>query len=190
MAGFYFKSNEDYENHEVPQTEAPVAGIDEDFAACLKSATVVALIEDYLRCGQKHGKFESGEQMMEVAKTICNQALDNGDMTSEDCNHVLEWADKNRFPKKCNCFFLSHVLSEELAEVCGNGCECVPEDLQHAMSMYKSGEALIQQMIAKYGEIINKYAWDFLRLYGKNFDEHFLAKFNVEGQADVSVPAE
>ena len=58
------------------------------------------------------------------------------------------------------------------------------------MSMYKSGEALIQQMIAKYGEIINKYAWDFLRLYGKNFDEHFLAKFNVEGQAGAAVPAE
>ena len=192
MAGFYFKSNEDYENHEVPQSEAPVAGIDEDFAACLKSATVVALIEDYLRCGQKHGKFESGEQMIEVAKTICSQALDNGDMTSEDCKHVLEWAEKNRLAKKeCDCFAM-HVLGEELNEVVGNDAAGagVPEDLVHAYGMYQSGEALLKQAIAKYGEIINKYAWDFLRLSGKNFDEHFLTKFNVEGQADVSVPAE
>ena len=184
MAGFYYKSNEDFENHEVSQTEAPVAGIDELFAACLKSATVVALIEDYLRCGQKHGKFESGDQMVETAKAICNQALDNGDMTSADCQHVLEWAEKNRFPKeKCECFAM-HVLGEELTEIVGNNAVGVPEDLVHAYGMYQSGEALLKQEIGKYGEIINKYAWDFLRLYGKNFDEHFLQKFNVEGKAE------
>ena len=180
MAGFYYKSNEDFENHDAPQTEAPVAGIDDCFAACLRSAAIVALIEDYIRHAKKHGIFETGEASVEFAKGLCNQALDNGDMTQADCQHVIEWAEKNRLAG-CDCKqkFAEHIFGEELDEVCQDS-DCVPEEVRAAMDLSRQARAAIQAVTGKYGPIVEGYAKDFVRLYAKNFDAAFVEKVAAE----------
>jgi len=178
MAGFYFKDEIGEVAQQVsPQEAAPVTGMNDSLSNCLKSATVIAIVEDYLKCAMKHQKFATGEEMLNFAKNLCSQAMDAGDMTASDSEHILTWCNQHRMDDgqaHAKRKLLGHILFEELCEVCD--CPNLPQELKDAVELKNQAEQKFSELTSKYGQIIEGYASEFIRLYGKNFDEHFVQK--------------
>ena len=160
--GFYFKSNENIEE----QTEVVQdAVIDDSLQTALKSATIVGLLKDYCRCCMSKQYYESFDDLVAAIKSVCNEALDGGDITGGDFEKIINWLDANRGggDKDCCDKFICGVLMKELMETCPD-CS---EEISSAVELFKLCDTKFNELKLKYKDAILGYANEFIQRYGK-----------------------
>ena len=155
------------------------AGLPSSLADSLKTSAISTLLSQYVKLGFEQGKFSMVDDALEAIKTLCNEALSNGDISAEVYDYVESWM-KSRSYSLESLNSVRPVESDELVKKCFNpafapdakSCKLWKEfnDLATAC------DDKLTELTQSYGPHIRNYIGEFLRLYGKSLDKDIRAK--------------
>ena len=175
--GFYFPSNES--EGEAPETGAPATtGMQEAVESGLRAAAVAGVIKGNFMYEMHHNVYKSQEEMLDKVRALCSAAMDNGDLTPNECENILKDLADNWFGGCKSCFIDSFVCLavSDSANVAGLSEENDP-DIAELADLGRRYDEKCKAVCEKYGSIIMTFANDFIRLYNASLNPGFLEKF-------------
>lgn len=174
----YF-SNENL-NGNVPADAS--TGLPTSLADSLKTSAVSTLLSQYVQLGFEQGKFSTVEDALEAIKTVCNDALSNGDISAEVYDNVESWMKARSYSLE-SLNASRPVESDVLVRKCfapsfapdAKSCKLWKE----FNDLAKACDDKLNELVQSYGPHIRNCMGEFLRLYGKSLDKDLRAKLTI-----------
>lgn len=147
----------------------------------LQQTAILTLLEDYCRFLLKEKIVDNKEAALAKVGTVASVALDRGDLTQADIDHVAEYINTTQMSyeakrrRKCERKFLEHALTEEMCELTNAFTTGIGlEDLKATHDAYIVYKEKLDTIINAYSSIIKSNASNFIIEYGKLFDEQYI----------------
>ena len=158
-------------------------GMPTALAETLKSSAITQLLAQYIQLGFEQGKFETVDDARNALKTVCNEALSNGDITADVYDRVCQWMDSRSYSLE-GLNLRRPVEADTMVRKCFSPSFTVtgkvPSKLwKEFLDLSKACEAKFDEMVQAYGPHIRNCMGEFLRLYGKSLDKDLRDRLNV-----------